>query len=126
MRKLYLIVFLLITINCFSQTKKYEFDSMYVGNQNGWVNFTKKGEFHFEDDKVILVTNDSIFQFNITSKSYWVSDSSIMLGCLNWESKTVTMRVVTDSVQRMNSNWIDLYVNYDDKCFKFCLNKRNN
>jgi len=126
MCKLYLIIFLLITINCFSQTRTYEFDSMYVANQHGWVNFTKKGEFHFEDDKVILVTNDSIFQFNITSKSYWVSDSSIMLGCLNWESKSVTMRVVTDSVQRMNSNWIDLYVNYDNKCFKFCLNKCSN
>ena len=123
MRKLYFILFLLVALTSFGQSKIYEFDSMYIANQNGWVKFPKVGEFQFEDDKVTLITNDSVFQFNITSKSYWVSDSSIMLGCLNWESKSVTMRVVTDSIQRMNSNWVDLYINYDDKYFKFCLNK---
>lgn len=96
---------------------------MYIANQNGWAKHQKKGEFHFENDKVVLFTNDSLFQFNITSKSYWVSDSSIMLGCLNWEDKVVIMRVVTDPIERMNSNWIELYVNYDEKYFKFSLKK---
>ena len=123
MRKLYLILFLLGTLTSFGQIKIYEFDSMYIANQNGWVKFPKEGEFQFENDKVVLFTNDSLFQFNITSKSYWVSDSSIMLGCLNWEYKVVIMRVVTDPIERMNSNWIDLYVNYDEKYFKFRLKK---
>lgn len=130
MKKLITIIFCMLLFDSFGQTRIYEFTTIDKTTEEGWVTSSCGGEIQFDDNNLIIITEDSVCQFKITSKSYWVTDSSIMLGCLDWNDKALIVRLVTNS-ERMNSDWIDCYLhcpddNLDVKMYRFCLTKCKN
>jgi hypothetical protein len=113
LRLILFFVFLSIP-QCFGQTRIYEFDSITKRTDNGLVTIPNNGEIQFNHDNLILVTEQFVYEFKVKSKSYWINDSSIMLGCNDVAGKSLTIRLIVDPIERMNTEKIELYFHFED------------
>jgi hypothetical protein len=111
---------------CFGQTRIYEFDNIATRTNNDWVTVPNNGEVQFNDDNLFIITEQFAYEFIVKSKSYWINDSSIMLGCNDASGKSLTIRLLVDPKERMNTEKIELFIHFEHGelgYYKIMLNK---
>ena len=114
MKKLILLLVLFSTSQSFCQTRIYEFDSIAKRTDNGLVTTPNNGEVQFNHDSLIVITEKFVYEFEVKSKSYWINDSSIMLGCNDVAGNSLTVRLIVDPIERMNTEKIELCFHFED------------
>ena len=115
MVRLILFLILLSTPQCFSQTMFYEFDSINKRINNNYLITPNKGEVQFNKNKLTIVTEESVYEFEVKNQSYWVNDSSIMLSCIDWVGRSVIIRLLVNPKERMDGDKIELFFYFDNE-----------
>jgi hypothetical protein len=126
MKKLFCLLILFSITQSFAQTRVYEFETMDRRLEEGWQVIPNKGEVQLDDKFIRIITEQSVYEFEIKSKSYWLTDDSFMFGCTDWQDRYVNIRMVVNPNLRLNSKWLDFYLYFDGKVFEYyrlCLNK---
>lgn len=111
-----ILIFVIFSISqCFSQSEIYEFETINKRNNNGWSVTNNKGEVQFKKNRLSIITEQSVYEFEVVNKSYWINDSSIMLSCNDWVGRSVILRLLVDSKEKMNSDKIELFFHFDNE-----------
>lgn len=115
MIRLILFLVLLSIPKCFGQTKLYEFENIYNITDNGLIVTPNKGEVQFDKDKLTIVTEETVYKFEIISESYWRNDSSIMLFCNDLDDRNIIVKLLVNPKERMDSEKIELIFYFENK-----------
>lgn len=113
MKKLIVLLFLLSISQSFGQTRFYEFESISKKTNKDWVVIPNNGEIQFNHDNLTMITEQFVYEFEVKSKSYYINGSSIMLGCYDASGKSLTIRLIVDPKEKMNTEKIELVFHFE-------------
>ena len=124
MRKLYLIV-LLVTINSFSQTKIYEFETFGEKIDNSFVETPMLGEVHINEQtkEISLITPSYYMVYQYFSKQFFIIQQSFLIVAYDWTDKKIHIKMDKEDEY---GDYITFYYYYDEekiKYFRLCLKK---